>query len=691
MTETQRNPTSGGSGRSARFSFHRFRAIFVALGLVVCLVALAFAPVAQPAKALDWEDVDSPLTGLGTGALVGAAFGPLGALAGAAVGGIFGLVMESLQNDKYKAAALSNEKIVYARNLGSVLHNYLNITHAHAHDELELYNTSTYFFVRKAEWAAWSLYDYQTQHDLTYEYDADYVLSKSKVANQTLLYQWLVAESYNAIINGYTDLSQSFIGTYEGMSWGYVAYHSTYTNVVASSLGTNDYIDIKFTNKVTDCGETNWVFINPDNPIYMVRRSATPVDADVRITSWDGTIVYEHTYTDKTVEDVIVIDLADMHLPAGRYQLHSPTYQANTMFFTLATSALANSASIYPAILVTIKTDESATLGCVTWFEDSTGNTVNSQNKFSTPTNYPRARFYRQTPMSIQGSISSNDGYDLPLSIYLQDVTAAQAKQTEMLTTCNNFAQTYYNALVAGGGTPYPQPDIIFPDPNQMADLTPEQLYAIYLAYLNQMYEWFQDYSYMDTSHVNISASSLDLVCRGAIYNDTGAKVYSNLTVFTPYISIEDMHIELGDNNTLAQPGFLIIWGEKDSMANETWIRRNITYVSVTAGWNMSIEEMWYKGEPVTEAWLNVTQLSFVLPDTPNPITPPQGMSDLEWLMEHWYLIAGVLGIIFLLVALSVRRWEIALIGIILIAAAVAGYYLEGGLTGLVWPFELRS
>lgn len=264
-----------------------------------------------------------------------------------------------------------------------------------------------------------------------------------------------------------------------------------------------------------------------------------------------------------------------------------------------------------------------------------------------------------------------------------------------MQTVANNFAQSYYNYLVANGpDAPRIMPSIIFPDPSQLEGMSWQQIYAMLLAYLTQMDPWFETHTVMGMDNVNISAESLDLLCRGAIYNASGGVVYNDSAVWTPYISLEDMTLTAGQNNTMTQPGFVIVWGHAEDLANFSQPTACV-YVPVTIGWNLSIEEMTLKGAQVTEATLTVTEIKWVVYEPGGNITPPQGLNDLDWIIDHWYYLAVIGGVICLLGAIATRNMPILAAGLVLMAAGAIGWYLAGDTSLLSWlsmePPNLRA
>lgn len=266
-----------------------------------------------------------------------------------------------------------------------------------------------------------------------------------------------------------------------------------------------------------------------------------------------------------------------------------------------------------------------------------------------------------------------------------QKIAAINNKVAQLQITANTFAQTYYNYLVVNGpDAPRIMPDILFPDPSVLDGMTWQQIYAMFLAYLTQLDPWFEENSVMGMDDVNISKESLNLLCRGAIYNASGGMVYNDTTVWTPYISLEDMTLTAGQNNTMTQPGFAIVWGNVNELANFT-NPTNAIYLPIKAGWNLSIEEMALNGTQVTETTLTVTTIKWIIYEPGGNITMPQGVNDLQWIIDHWYYIAMISGVICLLGAIATRNMPILAAGLVLLAAGAAGWYIAGDTSLLDW------
>jgi hypothetical protein len=99
----------------------------------------------------------------------------------------------------------------------------------------------------------------------------------------------------------------------------------------------------------------------------------------------------------------------------------------------------------------------------------------------------------------------------------------AYEKINTLMTVANNYAQTYYNYLVVNGneGLVPVYPDIVPIDPMMMQNMTATELYAIFIAYMMALEEGFNNGYSVNPGNVNVSLNSLNLICRGAVYNST--------------------------------------------------------------------------------------------------------------------------------------------------------------------------
>jgi hypothetical protein len=120
-----------------------------------------------------------------------------------------------------------------------------------------------------------------------------------------------------------------------------------------------------------------------------------------------------------------------------------------------------------------------------------------------------------------------------------------------------------------------------------------------------------------------------------------------------------------------------MIWGNGtcDNVSVPT-----LKYMELANNYTMDIIEIIYDGNSVSEVALTVDKLTLVLPGgTPLPDPPKTDiLTDLDWLLSRWYYFAIVAGLICLIASISFRNTAIIIIGLVLLAAGVIGYYLAG-------------
>lgn len=688
---TPQNPNKPRLSRRLLSHFTLTLSVLLALSFVTMAVV---GPTTETAEGKSWEEV-AVVTG--TNAAAGAAIGfavadGLGAVLGAAGGAIIGSFLAMMGQDKGEAA-FSGAIAAYANALKNITDDYFGLAlDAAGANYNTLWNTSQYYLIQKAQWAAQQLYDYQIANGLSTVYDPYYVLSRSEVANATTGFTWAMGQQFSAILNSHSDLASTFVGTYDGMKWGLIiggeeslAYNKAlYTSSAPDSKANRlcEFLSVAY------CDSSNkYVTVSANSDIYLANTHGAESTKVMKIKARNGTEVWSESVT-LSANQYITINLAELGYPSGDYYLsyHSADGMSVNDFrwFGQFSNAITSSGDIYPALLSFVKDGEEAKL-------DFFGILYNNKMYGAGGGYY----FVSRGSGEIYAYFDADTNYRSQFTDALRYMGEMLNRTAEMQTTANNFAQSYYNYLVVNGpDAPRIMPSIMFPDPSQLEGMSWQQIYAMLLAYLTQMDPWFEDHTVMGQDNVNISAESLDLLCRGAIYNASGGIVYNDTAVWTPYISLEDMTLTAGQNNTMTQPGFVIVWGHADALANFSQPTACV-YVPVTVGWNLSIEEMTLKGAQVTETTLTVTKIKWVVYEPGGNITMPQGLNDLDWIIDHWYYLAIIGGVICLLGAIATRNMPILAAGLVLMAAGAIGWYLAGDTSLLSWlsmePLNLRA
>jgi hypothetical protein len=222
-----------------------------------------------------------------------------------------------------------------------------------------------------------------------------------------------------------------------------------------------------------------------------------------------------------------------------------------------------------------------------------------------------------------------------------------------------------------------------------MEDLSWQQIYAIYIAYMNAMKGQFLNYTSMDLSDVDISVDSFNLMCRGTILDADGNVIAGNTTIFTPFTMLNDWTIRTGLNN-LTQSGYVIVWGHGpdlltyiDMMAhpelyldNMGSMDKSMDYIMFSAGYQLNITEMTYNGVPVTSHELAINSLDFYIHSaTDNPHGNPWSLTDMAWLIEHWYWFAMALGAVLAIAGGWTRNYRLLGVGALIIVIGL-GFWL---------------
>jgi len=676
-------------GRSRRLLSHFTLTLTILVTLAfICLAVIS--PPTQDAQALTWEEAGIIGANAGVMALAGSTFGPIGTALGAGAGAVIGalLVFGVLNGgDVYGDAPA-----IMAMNLKNQTMDLLGMAESANHNTGQLWNTSAYYFARKAEYAAKALYDEQTANEEPYVYDSHYVLDRSGVGDGSIAYIWSVAAQYSAVMNLHSDLAQRFVGDYADMHWGYYGY-ATESVMADSSISTHATRETEFMTALYPGDDpAKLVTVCANNSIYILNCGTS--DIPVLVKNAAGEAVINETMTPSN--GVIDFMLDDYGLASGEYSIDASYEAAHyTEIFGMFGKAISNARTVYPAMISFYKDGENAIVDFAC-YKMGAQYMVQTQDPYFRQAEYAPYIYFCPASQAYGGCAGAKE---IDLTSIFTDLETIIGRTSQMQISANNFAQSYYNAIKLNGGGDYlPMPDILFPDPQDLLDrgYSWEQIYLIYMAYLDNMDEWFETHSVMRDTNINISAASLDLACLGGIYDANETMLYGPDCVFTPVISLDDMTLTVG-NNTMTQPGFAIVWMDHAetleglSPLNYT----KMDYVPLHAGYNLSIMEMTHLGQAVDEYTLTITTLNFTIYAPNGNITGPQSLTDMEWILQHWYYISILGGVVCLLGAMATRNMPILAAGLILIAAGAIGWYLAGDHSLLSWlsmePSNLKA
>ena len=632
------------------------------------MLALSFVTVAVVGPATQNAEAIPPLL------VVGAAF-----VAGAACHYVY----DWLTDDRDNAGITTYTAQDYCNNLGYSLNQADSFTDAYIGDITNNIDLMQYFFIRQAQWAARELYIAQEQANEAHVYDQYYVLNESTVPAQLLELYTSANRMYENIYEPYNEIGNTFTGNFENSKFGLYVRYSTSGNGYVFATPGEPYSKAEFTGVLND---EQFYYFN-DSAVLGLRSSDS--GREFRLLDTDGNKVYSHTTATHLSYEIL-----EPGLPAGIYKVSSNS--STSYVFADAIPVLTSVQGVAFGFGVSAEPDinlqyhwsaDSCPNGYV--WTDNSGRYVNHRDG-NNVADKAASMGFRVNLSPLPAETSHN------VHANIAALTALLTKIKEITVNVNNFAQSYYNAIVASGdpGEDWGLPLMLMPDPSQIEGMDWMQLYALYIAYLQNAYAYYQENADdMNDALVNISGQSLKLKVRGAIVNQTGSLICDNTTVWTPYITTSNANLELG-YNVWNQGGYVIKWGNCTDLANFTG-GKTVGIVSLASGYEFWIQEMIYDGLAVSEVDLTVTTLRLTLVNGTTPPAPPDTLSDLDWIINHWYYLAIIGGVICLLGAIATRNMPILAAGLVLMAAGAIGWYLAGDTSLLSWlsmePPNLRA
>lgn len=605
-----------------------------------------------------WAEV---AVGAGLGAVAGSVVPVIGTVGGAIAGGLVAVIVQMWGGSGGNQATAQGQRTYYAEELLNNTAYGLAAAHTNAHNVNAAIPDTTIYMARNAEWAAAQLYEYQTAHSLSHLYNASYVLAHSVVTNDTLADLWQTMFNYNSVFEQYTTISSQFAGTFANMNWD--------IELAAASGGTlratsGQYMRMQLTEEITPTSSAQWVEIAANATMYVISPTQNGAVHLKLVSSATGaTTWYNSTMKPSQID---AITLGGLGLPSGRYCLESSN---DIMVCGIFGNDPFGSGTSSPAILVTsfVSSGNSENFTGIDYY-----NVGGSTWGFRTVTN---------SGTGGANTLIVNDGStDHTLAIgtnMANDMISAASECRNLTSIANSYAQTYYNQLVAANGNlATPWSDIIFPSTAQLENMNSQELTALYYSYLLMERSWFNTSTILTPANVNITPNSAYLLVRGSIWNAAGKELVWNTTVWTPYFMMNTTTIKLGWNN-VTQMGFAETWYDATTIQSTTRTT-NFSYINLVPGMRMHIDQIYVNGTATVNDTLAVKTWDFIITQNQTTLRPPQVQTDLQWLLDHWYYIAALAGIVFLAAAIAVRNTTVAIIGLILLAAALVGWYMAG-------------
>ena len=576
---------------------------------------------------------------------------------GIAIAAMAGFIAGWYTNNVLKDQADASGNLIgaYREQMANTYQNYLELAESSALNEAELIEMTSNYYARLGEMAALQLYQYQKANSLPYDYDRSYIFNEGHIYDDLFKQYKMTTSGFVATFDTLDQLQQTFVGDYASMSL-----------VKGSAVGTAATpLDIVPVTKLT-IGDYHVFDSNASFYSYQ--------------TGLSGDRTFTLLYPNGTVAGSKTINMKQSNSPVYEWTLRdmNPNIENGSHVLKMQIGAVSTNIHVFcdKAIKSFVGSNDGSQIPGILVWEAGTETWSNYLGGFA---GYPLSTDFNVT-------LNGDGASDIELKDSANAIGSAYSQIITLGTVVNNYAQTYYNYLVINGdiGLPYTPPSVVLIDPEQMADMSFAELYSIYLAYMMALEQGFEDGYTVNLDNIPISIDSLKLVCRGSIYNATNDLIANNQTIFTPFPTLDDLTLSLG-NNTMTQPGFLIRWGNSSSIgeimadpSNNSFIPQTMEYISYGLNWTFDIEEIYFEGEPVETVTVKVADLTVYDPNLSGPTTPPSNLNDYEWLLSRWYYFAIVAGIICLVASISFRNTAIIIVGLVLLAAGVIGYFLAG-------------
>ena len=637
--------------------------VFFAVLVIIGFLALSFASPVE-AELTTWQKIGvvagSTMVGAGVGGMIG---GPIGAAAGAAAGAVAGTLTVLWGSAAGEASVSNDAQEAYANDLKIQQQNLFNMANSESHNTLELYNTSAYYFARKAEWAAITLNDSGAD-----SYDAEFVLKD--VAKGTNSYTWSQINKYTALVKAFGTVGNYYVGTYAGMKTELVSFGLGFPAISNVSQNFKGVYAIKM--------QPNKYYYYAPQPIYFV--SLTAGEHYFKAYDINGRVLVDKTVTLGAQE---VYNLRNGGYKFSENVLAKIDTDMEIFGLGIKTVDKTITGYTYPALLCFEhdKNTGKISLPGIIYYDGA----VEVWDKDLSPPSYQPT-----DDMWIENIYSGGWNKVIITSAFLHindTINAANA----MLVTANSYGVAMWDYLQShvSGYTNVP-PDIVFPDPSQLSNFSTDEIYVMYIAYLKALQKEMKNNTKLSYEDINVSAESFqNLRVTGYIYNQTGKLIWGTYNstgalvsgyaphVFLPLVSIKNMNLTSGANNTMEQSAFVLDLGVAKSENSSETIADDILYRPVAIGSNISVTHIEIEGQAVNNTTLTVTKLQFIVPDISSPGAPLSisGLAEgiANWTKEHIITTAlVVLGFAVIAFAPQKSKW----MSIIFFGGAALAYYV---------------
>jgi hypothetical protein len=668
--------------RRPRISLGVLAAVLGIVALFLCLSVLA--PPTMDAQALTWEE--GIIAGGSTGAMVGT-FVPIpgigtmsGLIVGATVGFVASFIWPDPSGKEAEQARASAMAAWYAGELYNATYDEMELARTNAGNVAELGERTTLYYERSAYNAAKKLYENQTANGQAHFYDADYILENSAVSSEVTAEVWGVYQTYNTVLSQMDHIGSNFVGDYSSMSYRAVLQAPSMGTYVEKSTFAGTYDHDKYVRIMSyvNTAPGTYVWLPEKQTIYIWSSALTEVSGPVTITGHDGTVYYNEDVT-LAPGAGIGINLQDFGITSGRYNIHLPSPK---MFCNaIAAEDYSNSGIVAPGIAIYQQSGETlkfvggwASLPADKGFRTAGTWTFNPES----------GKVWAEIKLAYPYLSYAWSGGETPqysLDKVMKTIWDTSETSRKVIYAASNSGQAFYNVLLgSGGNTLAPPVDIISPDTAQTENMTWQQKYATYLAYMNALNDTFQTSNALGPDNLNITTGSFDLLIRGNVYDPEGNKKVSN-QIFSYFSYLNGCTLTAGQNMTIHDPGYIIVWGEGATIGQwngEKNSANNCTYFDVGEGWVIETTEMTFKEKQVTTHTLEIDPLKVYVPEGLHASsTPPPAdyWTDPEWIAAHWYIFALITGVILAALAGWTEHTTLAILGILIALVSGAAWY----------------
>ena len=225
--------------------------------------------------------------------------------------------------------------------------------------------------------------------------------------------------------------------------------------------------------------------------------------------------------------------------------------------------------------------------------------------------------------------------------------------------------------------------------------LTAVQSQAIYTQAMMQIADYWEQYGddLSNNPEFTTNRESLDLYCYGDIYFN--GQIWAENVVFTPYNSLSDQTLVVGETTEWQGSGFAMVWAQVDDFASWDGATSSSQYalIDLSTGYELVIEEIRKDGQEVDSITLQQTTIKrYNSGSSEGGDDPPDPVKVLDAGMLITVIVLELALILFLLGYLAGQP----VVGLIAaLVVAFVGVFFSDTIASMAlgtfsWPWELR-